>query len=79
MAHDAPGQEMAESTLQKRIGERLRRVRKSKGLSLEDMVRLGFNAGHLSRIEHGDYNIRIKTLASLAAALDIRPSELLDE
>lgn len=70
---------MAESTLQKRIGERLRRARKGKGLSLEDMVRLGFSASHISRIEHGDYNIRVKTLASIATALDIHPASLFDE
>lgn len=70
---------MTEYTLMERIGARLRIARTKRGLSLEDMTRKGFHASHVSKIEHGDFNVRVLTLVNLAEAVGVRPSELLDD
>ena len=61
------------------FGKNLRKVRKSKGLSME---MLSYDAGmeysQISRIELGKINTTISTLKQLADALEVEPKELLD-
>lgn len=69
---------MAAMTLQQRIGRRVRVARNAKGLSLEDMTRLGVSGSYVSNVETGKHDIRISTLLKLADALNMRASELIE-
>lgn len=64
----------------KLVGEQLRIIRVSKGLSQEEVAertgKLGFSKGRVSNIEHGQSNITLSTLETLMKALDIAPEEL---
>ena len=59
------------------VGETIRRLRKEKGLSQEVLSGLaGIARTHLTMIESGTKQANFETLCKLAAALDLRPSEL---
>jgi len=64
----------------KLVGEQLRIIRLSKGLSQEEVAertgKLCFSKGRVSNIEHGQSNITLSTLETLMKALDIPPEEL---
>ncbi|QTB22028.1 helix-turn-helix transcriptional regulator [Lysinibacillus sphaericus] len=64
----------------KLVGEQLRIIRLSKGLSQEEVAertgKLGFSKGRVSNIEHGQSNITLSTLETLMKALDIHRSLL---
>ena len=63
----------------KKFGLRVRSVRTSKGWTLEEMEERGWPSWqHLQKIEAGQKNIGLTTLLALAAALDVRPGELVD-
>lgn len=61
----------------KSFGKNLRRLRNSKGLSMEQFA---FDSNmeyrHLGRIERGEINTTISTVLVLAKALDVEVSEL---
>jgi len=61
------------------IGRRLRRVRNARGKSLAVIAGLaGITAGHLCRIENGEWALdRVSLIVALADALQIAPSELI--
>lgn len=65
----------------KLVGEQLRIIRLSKGLSQEEVAertgKLGFSKGRISNIEHGQSNITLSTLETLMKALDISPRSFL--
>ena len=66
-------------SLPTRLGRRLSGLREKRGLSqtqLADMAQIG--RAHLSQIENGAVAARIDTLHSVAAALGITLSKLLD-
>jgi transcriptional regulator with XRE-family HTH domain len=61
-----------------RFGQRVRVLRIQRGLSQEalaDAARL--HRTHISLIERGERSMRLETLAALALALGVQPSELL--
>lgn len=64
----------------KLVGEQLRIIRVSKGLSQEEVAertgKLSFSKGRISNIEHGQSNITLSTLEMLMNALEIAPEEL---
>ncbi len=62
-----------------KIGGKLRARRKHLRLSLEDLSRLsGSTVPTLSNIERGKRDVKLSTLVSLASALRVDLSELLD-
>lgn len=62
------------------FGENLRRFRVQKRLSQRALDALsGIDHGMISRMENGQVNVTLNTLAILAAALQIRPYELILE
>lgn len=69
---------MAEDTLMQ-LGKRIRQLRKGAGLSQE---RLGFICGlhrtYIGAIERGEENPSVKTLAKIAAALQVNVRDLFD-
>lgn len=63
----------------KGIGERIREIRKAKGLSQLDLeVECGINRTEISRIENGTKNIEVITLIKLADAMQVSLKSLLD-
>lgn len=65
--------------VKKKFGKKLQKIRKSKGLSLLDIsYACSLDESHISKIEHGRFNISLGTIIELSKGLDIRPSELLD-
>jgi transcriptional regulator with XRE-family HTH domain len=59
-----------------RLGERVRKQRKSRGLSQEDMISFGFSARHWQQIEAGR-PITVTTLLRICEAFHIPVARLL--
>lgn len=60
------------------FGQRLRHLRRARGLTLEGLgARVGKPAPYLSLVENGRREARLSLIDSLAAALDVTPSDLL--
>jgi transcriptional regulator with XRE-family HTH domain len=69
---------VAESDL-KRFGENVRRARKARGWTQEDLSgHTGLAVVQVSRVERGAREIRLTTMLRLVRALDVPPGELLD-
>jgi transcriptional regulator with XRE-family HTH domain len=65
-------------TLQARLASNLRSIRNQKGLTQELLAELsGLDVRHIQKLEAGEVNATLKTLAALSLALDVPPSELL--
>ncbi|WP_348264326.1 helix-turn-helix transcriptional regulator [Telmatobacter sp. DSM 110680] len=58
------------------LGTRVRKLRKKRGLSQEDMIPLGFSARHWQQIEAGR-PITMTTLLKVCHALEVPLSEML--
>src|SRR5438093_5487948 len=66
------------ATILKIVGGNIRRMRKSKRLTLEQLAeRAESNPKYLGAVERGEENIGLKKLDQVAAALRIEPYELL--
>jgi transcriptional regulator with XRE-family HTH domain len=63
----------------KAFGEKLRLIRKSKGISMEKLSELtSFESSQISRIELGQINTSLDTVFKLAKALNVSTKELFD-
>ncbi len=61
------------------FGANLRRIRKSTGLSQEDLAdRAGLHRTYISSIERAERNISLENIFRLAEALDVDPGDLLN-
>jgi len=61
------------------FGEKLRRIRAEKELSLRELAaRCNLYDSKISKIESGKYNIQLSTIFELAKGLDVEPKDLLD-
>lgn len=64
--------------LQGVIAENVRRLRKAKDLSQEELAEVcGYHRTYVGGIERGERNITITTLEALAGALNVEPHRLL--
>jgi transcriptional regulator with XRE-family HTH domain len=64
----------------KTFGVNLRHFRNEKGLSQRDLYALcNIDNAEISRMENGEVNVTLNTLAQLAEALDISPFMLLKQ
>ncbi len=62
-----------------RFGKHLRKVRESKGFSMEKLAAISsFEYSQISRIELGQINTSLDTVFKLAKALDVNPKDLFD-
>ena len=62
------------------LGEAIRRIRLSKGISQEKLALLAeVDRSYVGRVERGDNNVAVLTLFRLAGALDISISKLMQE
>jgi len=65
--------------LQGVIAQNVRRLRKGKGLSQEELAEVcGYHRTYIGGIERGERNITIATLEALAGALGVEPVQLLE-
>lgn len=66
------------SSVADRFGRNVFRARRRAGFSQQDLSqRCGLHRTHIGYIEHGTRLPRVDTLLKLAAALEVRPEELL--
>lgn len=66
-------------TYQKKLGHRIKEVRESKELSQLDVASIcDYDKTTISRIENGRTNITLKTLVTLAMAMEVDISQLFD-
>lgn len=64
--------------IRKRLGENIKKIRSSKGMSQGDICRaLDMDRGYMSAIENGKKNITISQLERLAQALGVSADKLL--
>jgi transcriptional regulator with XRE-family HTH domain len=62
------------------IGKQIRLLRKSKGLTLEELaLRSGFSKGYLSKVENSDKAPPVSTLVTIAEVLQVSISEIFGE
>lgn len=61
---------MEPKSIQRVLADRIRKIRKAKGLRQEDMETRGINYKYYQRIEAGNVNLTIKTIEKIASALD---------
>jgi transcriptional regulator with XRE-family HTH domain len=60
------------------IGANIRRLRRGLGLTQAELAEAaGFNGRHLQRIERGNVDLHVESLAVLARVLGVSPSALL--
>lgn len=79
MSHEPPidSEEIADA-LQQQVGSNLREAREAQGLSQEQLAHLaGLATRHLQKIEAGQVNVTLRTLARLGSALGAEPGRLL--
>lgn len=60
--------------------QRIKRLRKSQGLSQQELAeRIGFaNRSSVSRIEHGEFDLKANIIGNIAKVFDVSPSYLMD-
>lgn len=62
------------------IGQRIRKIRKARGLSQEELSeKIGISTTHMSHIETGNTKLSLPVFVDLASALEIRTDELLSD
>lgn len=61
------------------LAKNLKQIRKSKGLTQEDMAEHGFNYRHYRKIESGSYSPSFQTLYRISKILDVSLSDLLKD
>ena len=65
-------------SLNRKLGERLKKIRQGKGMSQGDIAKkLGVHRSYISGIERGVRNPTVKNVERIAEALDISPHTLL--
>jgi transcriptional regulator with XRE-family HTH domain len=66
-----------ELLIQKRFGERVRQIRKRKGLSQEALaLACGLDRTYIGGVERGERNISLINVHRIAEALEVNPKEL---
>jgi len=62
------------------IGQRIRKFRKSRGLSQEELAeKIGISTTHMSHIETGNTKLSLPVFVDLASVLEVRADELLSD
>lgn len=63
----------------KELGQRIKHIRESKGLSREDVAfACNFSGSYMGMIERGEYDFKISKLYNIARVLEITLSDLFD-
>jgi transcriptional regulator with XRE-family HTH domain len=62
----------------KRLGPRLRELRKNAHMTLEDLAdKAGINPNYIARVERGEVNVTVQTLERIARGLNLDLQEIL--
>ena len=64
-------------TLQKKVGQNIKKFRQKKGWTQFDMTEFGFSLRQYQYIEAGERNISLQTILRLADAFQILPHQLI--
>lgn len=65
------------NSLLRLVGEKLRMIRKAKGLTQEELAeRCGLSFSYISDIERGGRNVTLESLDKLLVALEVTPDEV---
>lgn len=65
--------------LLKRVGARLQKARRAKGVSQEDLANeADMDRSYVSGLERGEFNVSLLALAKLARVLGVRLSTLIE-
>ncbi len=65
------------SDLVKKVGERIRRLRKERNLSQEELAeRSGLHTNYVGQIERGEKNLTLETLEKIVSGLDVSLEKL---
>lgn len=65
------------STIKKLLGQRIKEVRKSKGITQEQLAeKVGIGTSNISYIENGKFAPTIENFEKIVQALDVEPYEL---
>ena len=65
--------------IQKKFGDKLRELRKQKGLSQEGLAfKSGLHRTYISDIERGSRNVSLKNIEKIAKAFGIKPQDKKD-
>jgi len=68
------------NALLKRFGSRVRKVRREKGLSQEELaLEAGLDRSYIGGVERGERNIALVNLVKISKALSVSPSTLLED
>ena len=63
--------------IQKRLGARIRELRKRRGWSPEDLADVsGLHYTYIDSVERGEQNVTLRSIQTLAASLHVTISEL---
>lgn len=63
----------------KMLGETVRRLRESEGVSQEELAdRCGLHRTYVGSVERGERNVSLANIVRLAKALNVSPSSLLE-
>lgn len=63
-----------------KIGQRIRKIRKAHGLSQEELAeKINISTTHMSHIETGNTKLSLPVFADIAAALEVRMDDLLED
>ena len=63
-----------------KIGQKIRKIRKAHGLSQEELAeKVDISTTHMSHIETGNTKLSLQVLVDIAAALEVRTDDLLND
>lgn len=69
-----------EGELQRTVGRNIRRLRRERGLSQEDLAaEIGVHRTYMGGVERGERNLTLRSLERLAERLGVSPVGLLEE
>lgn len=69
-----------EGELQRVVGRNIRRLRRARGLSQEDLAaEIGVHRTYMGGVERGERNLTLRSLERLADRLGVSPLSLLED
>src|SRR3989344_4770141 len=67
---------MSEADFQKKVGLKVKEARQRRGLLQKDFEQFGYKIRHYQKIENGELNLTLKSLAKISEALNVTVEDL---